>query len=510
MSELISAISQDLILIDKDLINSTSKQSEIEQYIDKNFFSVLLEQIKEIPFANFQAWIPNNAGFLSWVRIGVEYEVKNRYSFKKSLFTKDNEDIPPIEVVDTDVDINDFVKNGFISDKSLKPIFISTVQFQAKDGDISKNVVSGDGHLVENGIYKGESILAFFANEEYQKLREQKFEEELKQIYSNLSQVQYDNCYNRLVTFFNDNKPFHAFKVSYEVESKGKIIINSLSILNSKKTDLTIESICTKEGYKQLIQLLYGQIKKVFHGDNHHNHKDDVILKVYDATVKDDTLPLKQMVEHMKGLEKIEKNRYKMKCSEYIPSYVHEADGIIAYAEMYQENYLACKESNDKNRKEGERFLKAARAIHKSLKSIVDRNNDTFDLTVNYKKKTRNIASETATYILIFAFLSFILRGNTTIDPSRNDIFSFIILLIGCTVEITFLFGFFFLLGLLLIFRNKFNFCLCKWNYLHKDLRPKDKYYARYFNTSRFYKYNQTFKYAIITFFLIVTLLIIY
>lgn len=65
-----------------------------------------------------------------------------------------------------------------------------------------------------------------------------------------------------------------------------------------------------------------------------------MILKVYNAMNSDLSIPLKQMVEHMKGLEKIEKNRYKIKCKEYVPSYVHEADGILAYVEMYYENYI--------------------------------------------------------------------------------------------------------------------------------------------------------------------------
>ena len=505
MSELITSLCNDLLLIDKDLVISTEKQTNLKKYLIEENYNILLSQIKNIPFTSYQAWIPNNGGFLSWTRIGVEYEVKKRYSFKANIFTKDKEFIPPIEVLDTDVDINDMVISNFAKDKSLKPIFVTSIKFQQKNSSgACEDIISGRGHLVENGIYKGESVLAFFPKKEYKKLLKKKIDEELKQIYSNLSYDDYNGCYNNLVSFFNKNKPCHAFKVNYEVEPKGRIKIESISILNNPDNDFTIESICSQEGYKQLVQLLYGQIKKVFHGDNHHNHKDDVILKVYESEASDITLPLKQMVEHMKGLEKIEKNRYKITCNEFIPSYVHEADGIIAYAEMYHENYIT-EENNDK--KNGERFIKAAKAIHKSLKSIVDRNNDSYDLTVNYKKKSRNIATETATYILLLAFFAFILRNNTTIHPERSDIFSFLIFLIGCVVEINFLFSFFLVFIILLIFKNKFHFCLCKWFYLHKDLRPKDKYYARYLNKSSLYKYYQTFRFGFITLILIVLLL---
>ncbi len=494
MVDLVDAISQNLVLIDKDL----SQEKKIKDSTEDSLYESLLTSVKNIPFIKYQAWIPNNGGLLSWSRIGVEYEAKKRYSFKPNLFTKDYQAIAPIEVVDTDIDINDVV--SFLNiDKSLKPIFITKVEFKKVTDEVlglTQAVINGQGHSVENGVYECKSILAFYSKEIYKKLINQEIEKKLKNMYSVLNQDEYIKCYEELKNFLLNNNACHAFSVSYKIQSKGKIELDPICILFNSENDLIIESICSQEGYKQLVQLLYGQIKKVFHGDSHHHHKDDVILKVYNGEDDNPMIPLKQMVEHMKGLEKIEKNRHKIECNEFIPSYVHEADGIVAYAEMYYENYIASlKDENIK--KEGERFLKASKAIHKSLKSVVDRNNDAFDLTKSFKKKGRNIATETSTYIFLFAFLAFILKGNTTIDSAKSDILSYIIIAIGFIMEVTFFLVMVVSLIFVFMYKNKFDLCICKIFYLHRDLRPKDKYYAHYLNKnskkSRFYNTIELF-----------------
>lgn len=493
MVDLVDAISHNLVLIDKDL----SQEIKIKEVIEASSYQSFKESVQKIPFIKYQAWIPNNGGLLSWSRIGVEYEAKKRYSFKPNLFTKDDQAIAPIEVVDTDIDINDVV--SFLDiDKSLKPIFITKVEFKEVEEkttkgstELTKAVINGQGHLVENGIYECKSILAFYSKEIYKKLINKEIEKKLKNMYSVLNKNEYIKCYEDLKNFLVCNNACHAFSISYKIESKGKISLDPISILFNSENNLIIESICSQEGYKQLVQLLYGQIKKVFHGDSHHHHKDDVILKVYSEEYKNPLIPLKQMVEHMKGLEKIEKNRHKIECNEFIPSYVHEADGIVAYAEMYYENYIASL-SDENIKKEGERFLKASKSIHKSLKSVVDRNNDAFDLTKSFKKKGRNIATETSTYIFLFALLAFILKGNTTIDPSQSDILSYVIIGIGFIMEVTFLLVMVVSLIFIFIYKNKFDLCICKIFYLHRDLRPKDKYYAHYLNknSKRSHFYN--------------------
>lgn len=56
--------------------------------------------------------------------------------------------ILPIEIIDTDVDIDD----SLLKNKSLYPIFLSKISFKnEKDGKL-ENIKSGSGHLVKNGI----------------------------------------------------------------------------------------------------------------------------------------------------------------------------------------------------------------------------------------------------------------------------------------------------------------------------------------------------------------------
>ena len=83
MVDLVDAISQNLVLIDKDL----SQEKKIKDSTEDSLYESLLTSVKNIPFIKYQAWIPNNGGLLSWSRIGVEYEAKKRYSFKPNLFT---------------------------------------------------------------------------------------------------------------------------------------------------------------------------------------------------------------------------------------------------------------------------------------------------------------------------------------------------------------------------------------------------------------------------------------
>jgi hypothetical protein len=436
------------------------------------------------------SWIPNNGGFLNWSRIGVA--TKGRFLISTSSATKEGEKIPPITVIDMDVDTNDYIPSPIaeLAQKTtgsefLKPVFITEIYFRQKCSNSEElcDVNSGQGHLVKDGVYEAKAKLLYFPKKVYEKIKKT------------------SGSVDSLTALLKDdnNQPFYAFEVNYKVESKGKILLSNLRIKTKFGNSLDIESFSSKEGYKGFMQLMYGLIKRTFHGDNHHHHKDDVILKVYaDSNSEFSSLiPLVSMIEHLKGLEKIEKNRNHMLCQQFVPNYTHEADGIVAYATMYYENYIKGKQQVISD---GERYLKAILSIHKSLKSIVDRNNELFELTVNHKRSGRNLFMETPTYLLLIAVISLLLGTEGFRHISNdNEIINYSIVYMSILLSQVSSFVFITSLFILLIYRKTLILCYCKNVELHKDYRPKDKYFAYVLsNRSRFVKFYHFIFYVIL------------
>ena len=147
MSKLLQNISDSLIILSEKTKACKTTKAELEATLkDYDSFE---KSFNNIPFQKYQAWIPNNAGILNWVRLGSEYEAKQRYFFKIGRFENNESSlILPIEIIDTDVDIDD----SLLKNKSLYPIFLSKISFKyEKDGKL-ENIKSGSGHLVKNGI----------------------------------------------------------------------------------------------------------------------------------------------------------------------------------------------------------------------------------------------------------------------------------------------------------------------------------------------------------------------
>ena len=104
MSRLIESISDSLIVLTSETKKSVHAQEELKNHLKD--YKLFEKYFSKIPFQKYQAWIPNNAGILNWIRIGSEYEAKQRYLFKKGRFENSQPKIIyPIEIVDTDVDI---------------------------------------------------------------------------------------------------------------------------------------------------------------------------------------------------------------------------------------------------------------------------------------------------------------------------------------------------------------------------------------------------------------------
>ena len=67
MSKLLDNISDSLIILSKETKNSEVIKNELRETLrDYDSFE---KKLNEIPFQKYQAWIPNNAGILNWVRI---------------------------------------------------------------------------------------------------------------------------------------------------------------------------------------------------------------------------------------------------------------------------------------------------------------------------------------------------------------------------------------------------------------------------------------------------------
>lgn len=464
---------------------------------------------KRIISENYRCWIPNNSGLLRQDRTALHDEVKGRISFKP-IFSKNGQPFQKIEVIDTDLNIKDYLPNlisrftdlknmlanqtslskkidtlkEFKLDPSLKMVTYTSIEFVEKKTDsnektIYQEVKIGEGHTVKDGVYRGECKLLFLKPSSFSKLLKLKTREKLSSIYKSLNIIEdqiikdkYDEVKEELVTELKSSINIEkSVELKYELEAKGRIKLFPLTVQVSPNAGkLEFENLLSKEGYKQTVQLLNSMIKKVFHGDSHHHHKDDVILKVYKSSSSDNII-LDQIASHIKGLDKIESRREKIPFQKFIPYYTHEAKGVIAYATMYYENYI---KNNESLKEEGSRLLQAINSGYQSLESTVARNEQIVDIKNGTNNKS--ILSEFGLWILFFAFSTFAykLKDESTLFSIYIDSFMFLISQTPLFIAI--------LVWLVIILSR--NFTIKKYVHiilLHSDSRPKDKYYVWHF-----------------------------
>ena len=81
------------------------------------------------------------------------------------------------------------------------------------------------------------------------------------------------------------------------------------------------------------MQQLFTLIKMDIHGDSHHHYKSDTILKIVpiDEFNKETTI-LNQITHFIKILDKVEQKRKTLPCSNLIPSFKFDAEGVNCYA----------------------------------------------------------------------------------------------------------------------------------------------------------------------------------
>lgn len=496
--------------------------------------------ISEIPHRTYYGWIPNNSGMLRLERVGI-HDVKGRLSFLYSSCVKDSDYHKTIECIDTDLHLRDDIptidttirdywrivrESGgkYPSLKQIKKIgdffyhygwstrtrqvLYTAVNFKDENGNPVK---SGEGHKVANGIYDGKVLLCFYHKSDYIRLFgrtcnirlfgktynmcEHQFFKRIRAYYSkNRSSDDMDSCAelgglrSDLIYVLKKNPPRWIYSAKFSIESRGKITIDPLEIHISEHP-VDIDSLTTDEGYKHIMQMMYGMVKKVFHGDNHHHHKDDVILRVY-SDERQNTLVLDNMASHLKGLEKVEIGRATAPCHEFIPNYSNEAIGVQGYAQMYYKNYV----ENSTNKTEGERLLASIDVLVKSLKSASDRHQD--QQSRNKRKDlSEGLFRNPAIWILILSVLTFLWNitgysSKIAKYPPDAHLADETMTLIVCSfssmnltvalIVITF--------GLSYFKWGTISRLYCYHSRLHSDGRPKDIRAAHYFDTKKFPK----------------------
>ncbi|RXI37918.1 hypothetical protein CRU99_11560 [Malaciobacter mytili] len=532
---LIHAIKHNLISSEELKNNSTYHESE-EAY--KSFLS----EYNKIKFSNYKCWIPNNSGLLRWERIGLHSDIEDRISFRNTGFLDEGDIFKPLEILETNLKIeddiptfinqfidffkaypfhkarsiedfkyyfNNFKENGF--NTRARPLFYSNIKFEHKVENEYIGVKSGEGHKISNGRYKGSAILFYVTNKTYNNLIKKQFREKLSNIYSSINKTsekstvhqQYSHLHTELYDFLKNNEILYSFNLDFTIESKGRVDLSKLDFYVSPNIDgVEFESLQDTDGYKQYIQLIFSQIKKICHGDNHHHHKDDVILRVYDDTLSNNSIILDQFAAHLKGLEKIELNRKLIECREFVPSYSHEADGIVAYSKMYYENYC-------KGDFESKRYIRAIKQVKRSLDSTVNRFNDTES---RKDTKSSHIFREIPFWLLTITII-INLFSKSSLKSHNIPIINLITIGIDYIFSYkfisTFIFiGVFYYIYLVLSQKSrKKQYCFL--HILHSDSRPKDRYYARLFDKKGYSSYLLYFKNIMIILFLSFSIYII-
>ncbi|KLD98813.1 hypothetical protein [Aliarcobacter butzleri] len=473
-----------------DLFNSP-----IINEINKN----IIKLPKDFKQETYISWIPNNSGYIRYNLIALSKNSKDRIKAYNKLkqpediitidFDNDLEDdIPPIFSINRIVQNNYILKNRlkkheFGNKKSiLKPIFLNFIKLvddisstnptSIKTDEINQNEKSG---------YIGKAFLCFFTPNDYSYIKKDETISTLKRYNkSHDNVIQIEDTINRLKKFFNESSttrtncsissyisPVYSVSIDYKIEKEGKITLENINIYfyPKKNIDVDITSIYKKQEF--LAQQFYTQIKKIIHGDTHHHYKTDTILKVIESNKFKEEIIIEQFITYIKTLEKVEQNRVKLPCSDNIPSFLHDAEGVKSYADMYK--YLYCVDNNDKGKPE-------SKYIIESMKTFKNRQAD----IKNFRKKVNQnfIDFMKASIPLLILFVSFHTLLFTKFydnEPIREyttfleNSISFILRYQEILIVLTSLF-------ILLLFLPFFKWCFICKKILHKDYRPKDKY----------------------------------
>ncbi|MCG3651966.1 hypothetical protein L5F32_06740 [Aliarcobacter butzleri] len=468
--------------------------SPIIDEINKN----IIELPKDFEQKKYISWIPNNSGYIRYNLIALSKNSKHRIKAYNKLkqpedivtidFDNDLEDdIPPIFSIDRVRENNHPLKNKlrkheFGNKKAiLKPIFLNFIKLVDDiSSDTFTSIKTDEINQYENSGYVGKAFFCFFTPNDYSYIKKDEDISILKKYNkSHNNVIQIENTVNNLKKFFNEStstisncntssyiSPVYSVSIDYKIEKKGKITLENISIYfyPEKNIDVDITSIYKKEEF--LAQQFYTQIKKIIHGDTHHHYKTDTILKVVESNKFKKEIIIEQFITYIKTLEKVEQNRVKLPCSDNIPSFLHDAEGVKSYADMYK--YLYCGDKTED--------IPESKYIIESMKTFKNREAE----IKNFRKKVNQnfIDFMKASIPLLILFVSFHtllftkFSENETIKKYitllENSI-SFLLHYKEVLIVLTSLF-------ILLLFLPFFKWCFICKKILHKDYRPKDKY----------------------------------
>lgn len=467
----------------------------------------------DITKIQFNAWIPNNSGLLRWELSAIDKP--NRIVISKRNCAQAGQKHPTIECIDYNLAINDdtpdFFQNlrelvSFVRDRNkqgdlrlaskvrylvdntfslrTKEVLLTNISFV--DQSTGERIKIGKGHKTSSAAYQGSAMLLSYPKSEYKKLRLTNIKKRLNLLYSQGRDYLCSDIHNvekEMAAMLHFNLPIYAYHIQFTVNEKGVITFEPIHLLHNSSAFLyaNLKNYCGMEGYRHVLQLLYGQIKNVFHGDNHHHRKDDIILRVYPKG-STPTIVLDQIASHLKLLENIETSRKNIPCQKYVPSYGFDASGIKGYAQRYFDHAIK-NHQDSKIVESGKNFLSAIGTLANSVNAQYARFNE-----MENKKKDNNLHGHgfrnPGIWILIFGFITLMYNLSATKGGMNDGLSSILSKNITCffsVINIPFAIALFLMLIIYVNF-GLIHHQYCCVMHLHKDCRPKDTKIVRNIN----------------------------
>ena len=449
----------------------------------------------------YKSWIPNNSGYIRPNLIGLSQSKDTRFRVNHgndrdtfnitvinySLDLKD--DLP--SYIDTAKNVckrcfgnlinNDKIKKiikeyGYLKNDD-EPIFINNIKLVDNIESDKPKLLDKKDLLTSNypsAGYIGKAYLCSLTPNDFKKFLKFNEVSKLKKLNSKitLNQNDIDNNFNELSNYFsNENSNFtYAFSVDYKIELKGLITLSDLKIVKNIKKEINLSnSFDIEDEQVEVMQQLFTLIKMDIHGDSHHHYKSDTILKIVpEADFNQETTILNQITHFIKILDKVEQKRKTLPCSNLIPSFKFDAEGVNCYANVYKKLYL--------EKTEKDKITTFEDDILKSIKTLNDRNEESIKLINKAKSAYFDFLKSLVPFaILIVGFLSLVFNKNfSNFHPENYNILSFqdtIFNTVSCILEYK-IFATFILILIFLFQSFKIKFCYKR--YLFKDARPRD------------------------------------
>ena len=459
-------------------------------------------EIEDKNKSKYKSWIPNNSGYIRPNLIGLSQSKDTRFRVNHG----NDKNTFNITVINYSLDLKDDLPsyidtlknvykrcvgnltNNAKTKKIIKEygylknddeqIFINNIKLVDNIKNETPNLLDKKHLLTDNykdAGYIGKAYLCSLTPNDFKKFLKFNEVSKLKKLNSKitLDQDDIDNNFKEFSNYFSKNNSnfIYAFSVEYKIELKGLITLSNLKIVKNIKKEINlINSFNQEDEQVEVMQQLFTLIKMDIHGDSHHHYKSDTILKIVpiDEFNKETTI-LNQITHFIKILDKVEQKRKTLPCSNLIPSFKFDAEGVNCYANVYKKLYL--------EKTEKDKITTFEDDILKSIKTLNDRNEESIKLVNKAKSAYFDFLKSLVPFaILIVGFLSLLFNQNFSNLKSENDIMltrfkDTIFSIVSFILEHN-IFALAILIFIFLFQSIKIKFCYKR--YLFKDARPRD------------------------------------